>query len=97
MKGIGLPTAGIGWGELGSVENVGTAHQRAAFAGLTPQEFQSSTSIPGKTCLCKLGNAHRREALYFPAFLMFRYCPEIQRFARNCWPRGSTSCRSGAL
>ncbi len=37
------------------------------FAGLTPQEFQSGTSVPGKTGLCKLGNTRWRNAL-LPSF-----------------------------
>lgn len=80
IQGIGPKTAGIVLGEIGSIEDFGSARQLAAFAGLTPQEFQSGSSIQGKTRLCKLGNARLRKALYFPALVMIRYCPEIQAF-----------------
>ncbi|MBT9313997.1 transposase [Leptothoe spongobia TAU-MAC 1115] len=33
-----------------------TTRQLAAFAGLTPQEHESGTSVKGKTRLCKIGN-----------------------------------------
>ena len=54
------------------------ARQLAAFAGLTPQEHQSGTSVKGKTRLCKIGNPHLRKALYFPALSSMRHCSPMK-------------------
>ena len=67
IKGIGPKTAVAILGEIGSVEDFGSARQLAAFAGLTPQEFQSGSSLQGKPRLGKIGNARLRKALDFPA------------------------------
>lgn len=88
ITGIGLHTAAIILGEIGSVEVFGSARQLAAFAGLTPREFKSGTSINGKTRLCKIGSAHLRKALYFPALTLIRHCPEIQAFRRRLLDHG---------
>ncbi len=45
ITGIGTQTALTVLGEIGSIEVFGSARQLAAFAGLTPQEFQSGSSI----------------------------------------------------
>ena len=88
ITGIGTQTALTVLGEIGSIEVFGSARQLAAFAGLTPQEFQSGSSINGKTRLCKIGNARLRKALYFPALVMIRYCPEIQAFRQRLLAAG---------
>lgn len=67
IQGIGPKTAVAILGEIGSVEDFGSARQLAAFAGLTPQEFQSGSSLQGKPRLGKIGNARLRKALDFPA------------------------------
>jgi len=88
ITGIGNHTALTVLGEIGSIEVFSSARQLAAFAGLTPQEFQSGSSIHGKTRLCKIGNARLRKALYFPALVMIRYCPEIQAFRQRLLAAG---------
>jgi transposase len=88
ITGIGTQTALTLLGEIGSIEVFGSARQLAAFAGLTPQEFQSGSSINGKTRLCKIGNARLRKALYFPALVMIRHCPEIQAFRQRLLAAG---------
>ncbi|WP_017301792.1 IS110 family transposase [Nodosilinea nodulosa] len=88
ITGIGTQTALTVLGEIGSIEVFGSARQLAAFAGLTPQEFQSGSSIHGKTRLCKIGHARLRKALYFPALVMIRYCPEIQAFRQRLLDAG---------
>lgn len=88
IPGIGECTTIKVLGEIGSIQGFGSARQLAAFAGLTPQEFQSGSSIKGKTRLCKIGNARLRKALYFPALVMIRYCPEIQAFRQRLLEAG---------
>ncbi len=88
ITGIGSTTAMTVLSEIGALEHYGSARQLAAFAGLTPQEFQSGTSVNGKTRLCKIGNARLRKALYFPALVMIRHCREIQAFRQRLLDAG---------
>jgi len=38
--------------------------------------------------LCKIGNAHLRKALYFPALSLMRHGPEIQAFRQRLLDKG---------
>ncbi|UBF29097.1 transposase [Kovacikia minuta CCNUW1] len=62
----------------------------AAFAGVTPQEHQSGTSVQGKTRLCKIGSLRLRKVLYFPALNLIRRCPQIQAFRDRLLAAGKT-------
>jgi transposase len=88
IVGIKEKTASILLSEIGSIERFGSARQLAAFAGLTPQEFQSGSSVNGKTRLCKIGNPRLRKALYFPALTSIRHCPQIQAFRQRLMDAG---------
>jgi len=90
IAGIGEKTAATVLAEIGSLELFRSARQLAAFAGLTPQEFTSGSSVRGKTRLCKIGNARLRKALYFPALTMIRHCPEIKVFRERLLRAGKT-------
>ena len=76
--------------EIGSVQRFASARQLAAFAGLTPQERQSGTSVKGKTRLCKIGNSHLRKALFFPALSAIHRCPQIQVFRERLLAAGKS-------
>ena len=78
IVGIGEPTAMTILAEIGNINQFSSARQLAAFAGLTPQEHQSGTSVKGKTRLCKIGNPHLRKALYFPALSSMRHCSPMK-------------------
>ena len=78
IVGIGEPTAMTILAEIGDINQFSSARQLAAFAGLTPQEHQSGTSVKGKTRLCKIGNPHLRKALYFPALSSMRHCSPMK-------------------
>ncbi|MEM9266243.1 MAG: transposase [Cyanobacteria bacterium P01_F01_bin.13] len=77
---IGYDTATRMLAEIGSIEHFDSAPQLAAFAGLTPQEYESGTSVKGKDRLCKIGNRRLRKALYFPALVPLQRCPQAQVF-----------------
>lgn len=88
---------GIGWlsavcirSEIGQLERFSSARQLAAFSGLTPQEHQSGTSILGKVRLSKIGNAHLRHHLYFPALVASRRSPEIAQWRATLLTKGKT-------
>ncbi|NEQ48050.1 MAG: IS110 family transposase [Leptolyngbya sp. SIOISBB] len=78
IVGVGERTAARVLAEIGAIEHFDSARQLAAFAGLTPQEHTSGTSVQGKTRLCKIGNRRLRKALYFPALTWWRRCPQAR-------------------
>lgn len=90
IVGIGEYTASVVLAEIGSISLFSSARQLAAFAGVTPQEHQSGTSVAGKTRLCKIGKVRLRKALYFPALNLLRRCPQIQAFRDRLLAAGKT-------
>jgi transposase len=90
IVGIGEQTAAVILAEIGSIDVFRSARQLAAFAGLTPQEHQSGSSVQGKTRLCKIGSRRLRKALYFPALNLIRRCPEIAAFRQRLLEAGKT-------
>ena len=90
IVGIGVDTAARLLAELGDINAFGSARQLAAYAGLTPQEHTSGTSVNGKTRLCKIGNARLRKALYFPAIAFLRCAPELQPWVERLTAAGKT-------
>jgi transposase len=88
--GVGDYTASVVLAEIGCMTLFASARQLAAFAGLTPQEHQSGTSVQGRTRLCKVGSVRLRKALYFPALNLIRRCPQIQAFRDRLLAAGKT-------
>lgn len=90
IVGIGADTAARLLAEIGDIKAFSSARQLAAYAGLTPQEHTSGTSVRGKTRLCKIGNARLRKALYFPAMTFLRRAPELQPWRDRLAEAGKT-------
>lgn len=90
IVGIGPDTAARLLAEIGDIQAFGSARQLSAYAGLTPQEHTSGTSVQGKTRLCKIGNARLRKALYFPAIAFLRHAPELQPWRERLAAAGKT-------
>jgi transposase len=90
IVGIGASSASVILAEIGNLAQFSSARQLAAFAGLTPQERQSGTSVAGKTRLCKIGNVRLRKALFFPALNLIRRCPQIAAFRDRLLAAGKT-------
>ncbi len=88
IPGIGEKTAHILLSEI-EFRQFESARALAAHAGLTPQKFQSGTSLD-RTRLSKLGNGRIRKALYFPAMVAVRYNQVIKRFASRLGQNGKT-------
>lgn len=53
--------------ELPALDSFESARQLCAYAGLTPRERQSGTSVNGRTRMCKQGRGGLRELLFMPA------------------------------
>ena len=80
IPGIGQLTAARLLGEIRSVHNFDSARQLAAFAGLTPRNHTSGTSVRKRPHLSKVGNANLRLILFMPALSAKRYNPIIKSF-----------------
>jgi transposase len=98
IVGVGESTAARGLAEIGAIDHFTSARQLAAFAGLTPQEQTSGTSVQGKTRLGKIGNRRLRKALYFPALTGWRRCPQARAFGERLLAAGKVKMQGiGAL
>jgi transposase len=91
IKGISTISGTQVLAEIVNWKEFRSARQLAAYAGLTPQAKESGTSVHGKTRLCKIGNAHLRRALYFPALTLLRWSEPIKAWAEELRGRGKTN------
>ena len=88
IPGIGLQTAAIVAGELGSPEQFESARQAAAYAGLVPRHRESGTSVRGAPRMSKVGNGRLRRAMYFPAMTALRFNSAVKAFGDRLKERG---------
>jgi transposase len=79
IPGIGEKTAHILLGEILYFDSFESAKQVAAFAGLNPKQ-RLSGKMKGRSAISKIGNAHLRKALYFPAIVARKHNPLIRDF-----------------
>ena len=80
IPGIGRLTAAKILGEVRDVCAFDDARQLAAYAGVTPRNFTSGTSVHKKARMSKTGNANLRKALYMPAISAKRHNSIIRAF-----------------
>lgn len=80
IPGVGYLTAAKLLGEIRDIRNFEDARQLAAYAGVTPKNFSSGTSVHKKTRLSKTGNSNLRKILYLPAVSAKRYNPIVREF-----------------
>jgi transposase len=83
IPGIGKLMAAKLLGEIDHLTDYDNARQVASYAGLTPRQQQSGSSVRGKTRLSKTGNSRVRKALYLPAIAAIRYNPLIRALAQR--------------
>ncbi len=88
IPGIGKHTAYVLLTEIGDWRTFPSARQLAVFAGLTPRQRTSGSSVRGRTKLAKTGNAHLRKALYWPAIVAQKHNPIIHVFCERLLARG---------
>lgn len=88
IPGIGDLTAFKLLAEIRDIRAFDSAPQLAAFAGLTPRQHTSGSSVRGKTRLSKRGSARLRTALYFPAIVAQRHNPILRAFAQRLLAAG---------
>jgi transposase len=88
IPGIGQLTALKLLAEAPLLGRYRSARQAAAYAGLSPRQRQSGSSVHGLTRLSKTGNAALRRALYFPAVVALRANPLLRVFAMRLLAAG---------
>lgn len=88
IKGIGAKTAAIILGELPAVANFAHSGQAVAYAGLSPQQHTSGSSVHKRSQLTKMGNAGLKTALYFPALSAIRHNPIVRALATRLKEKG---------
>ncbi len=90
IPGIARTTAALLLAEITDFKQYQSARQVAAYAGLVPRERRSGSSVRGRTCLSKIGNARLRKALYFPAMTALRCSNFFQQWAKGLRERGKS-------
>jgi transposase len=90
IPGLGELTIATVLAEVPNILAFETAAQLAAFAGVTPRQFHSGSSVHRPTHISKCGNAHLRAALYFPAMVALRHNPIIRAFGDRLKATGHT-------
>jgi transposase len=88
IPGIGPLTAAKLLGEIRDVCAFDSPRQLAAYAGVTPRNVSSGTSVHKKARMSKTGNANLRKILYMPAVCAKRYNPIIQTFCQRLLASG---------
>jgi transposase len=88
IPGIGRWTAARVLAEIEEVRTAVDARQLAAYAGLTPRERTSGSSVHHPPRLAKTGNSRLRRALYFPAMVAMRHNPAVHALAERLRARG---------
>lgn len=90
IPGIGDTTAATFLAEVPDVNAFPQASQLAAYAGLTPGQRQSGSSLKGQGKLVKWGNAYLRAALFMPALSAHRWNPIIAALRHRLLERGKS-------
>jgi transposase len=87
IPGVATLTASTLLGEV-DFAAFDSARQLAAYAGLTPSQHDSGTSVHGPAHLSKQGQVPLRRALFMPALSARQHNPTLQAFADQLEARG---------
>lgn len=88
IPGIGKKTAVAVISSISNIRDFKNARQLAAFAGLTPREYQSGSSIKKQGKISKMGNSQLRRALYLPAMSAMQHNILMKNFANKLKSKG---------
>lgn len=87
VPGIGDKTAGKLMAELPDVNRFDHVGQVVAYAGLSPQQHTSGSSVHKKSRLTKIGKQKLKTAMYFPALSAIRFNPIVKALAARLQER----------
>jgi transposase len=88
IPGVAFVTASVMLAEIGDLSRFARARQLAAFAGVSPRQTTSGTSVNGKPRMCKKGNSRIRQALYLAAMSAIRSKSQLATTYQNLCERG---------
>lgn len=88
IPGLGEATIATLLAEIADIRAFDNAPQLAAYAGVTPRQHRSGSSVRRKTHISKQGNARLRAALYFPAMVAIQHNPLLKVFAQRLKAKG---------
>ena len=88
IRGIGDKTAIKLMAELPDVKRFDCVGQVVAYAGLSPQQHSSGSSVHKKSRLTKMGKQSLKTAMYFPALSAIRFNPIVKAMAERLQARG---------
>lgn len=99
IPGIAKLSAMLLLAELPALDSFENARQLCAYAGLTPRENQSGSSLQGRPRLCKQGRGSLRKLLFMPAVsLMSSKSGPLRQFAHRLLKAAKKpACVVGAL
>jgi transposase len=90
IPGVGYETTIRILAYINNIEDFDSAKQLAAFAGLSPKQHQSGSSVHRRTTLSKTGDQKLRRALYMPALVAVRYNPVLKEFYERLTGNGKS-------
>jgi len=88
IRGIGDKTAIKLMAELPDVKRFDSVGQVVAYAGLSPQQHTSGSSVHKRSRLTKIGKQTLKTAMYFPALSAIRFNPMVKALAKRLEGRG---------
>jgi transposase len=59
-----------------------------SFAGLTPRQFRSGSSVYKRDCISRVGDTRLRKSMYFPAMVAMQHNPQMRCFAERLEKKG---------
>lgn len=83
IGGVGLITAAVVLGAAGDLRRFKRRGELCAYLGASPRQFQSGSSVQGKTHMCLMGGKHVRSALYMAAMSTCRSKGPLGDFYRR--------------
>lgn len=94
IPGIGETTSTLILALVGDINQFQSAKQLAAFAGVTPKQRLSGSSIKGKSMISKMGKSDIRKALFLPAMVAKQYNPIIKAFCQRLIDNGKSKMQA---
>jgi transposase len=88
ISGVGIVTACCILTEAPTPENFVNAKQYAAFFGVTPQHYESGSSVKKGSHISKIGSKHARKTLFMASMAVKRHNENFQPFVQRLEKRG---------
>lgn len=90
IPGVATKSACLILAEIGDVRRFSTAAKLVAFAGLTPMQATSGTSVNKHSRISKLGSSDLRRVLFMPSLVGIRHNPTLRAFYERLVTNGKS-------